>query len=606
MKKERRDFLKLTTTAATGLALVRANRAYAAWPASGTMDINPAIPNMRVVGLVDTAMMKSVPSSMTLEAQNAAVDWPRVQANMDAMAMALAQKSTADEAWKTIFRSSKDWAATVVAVKVNASESKNTARLAVLQKFSSIFTGWGVKPENFIVYDYHTGSGGTGSGGQAAATTILGPSFSTTDKSKILGVVSGLPGQPDDLLGGWKDGKLGNGSTRRCVAKLVDASVDILIDIANNKGHGYFGKATLCMKNHYGTWEPDQEHTDLNNLIFNMNKGDPIIGGDPPRQQLCFVDSMFCNKADSMGTPELMPWYLVMGTFAPAVDYLTVKKIREEVSKLTHDSATINSYLTVWGYTTSDPQWILVPPASSTPDGGSGGTGGSGAGGTGGTGSGNAGGSTGSGGAGSSGTKGGGGANAGGTTGGGSGGNGGRTDSGLARGGSMGTGGAGSGGNTSSGSASTVSGGGTKGPGGESAGGTSGSGGVASGGTSGSGGAGAGGVSGAGGSPGSSGGSGGFPASSTPGSGGSSASGGSAGKAGASTSQGCACGVAGGQSGRLGVGLVLGALAAGQLRRLFLRKESLAQSAHLKDVASSASAAPADEERAPESMKEKT
>ena len=104
MKKERRDFLKITTAGAAGLALTRSTPALAAWPSSGTMEINPAISNMRVVACVDTAMMKSVPTSMTFETQNAAVDYARLQANMDAMAMSLAQKGTADEAWKTIFR----------------------------------------------------------------------------------------------------------------------------------------------------------------------------------------------------------------------------------------------------------------------------------------------------------------------------------------------------------------------------------------------------------------------------------------------------------------------------------------------------------------------
>jgi hypothetical protein len=518
MQHQRRDFIKLTTAGAATLALTRPRNALAAWPSTGTMEINPDIPNMRVVACVDTAMMKSTPKSMTFQTQNDAVDWPRVQANMDNMAMKLANKGTPEEAWKTIFRSGKDWAQTVVAIKVNAGESKNTTRLAVLQKFSNIFTGWGVKPENFIIYDGHS-----------PATSIYNSSFSTTDKNKIMGVVSAPSGQTGDLLGGWKDAKLGNGTTRRCAAKIADGSVDILIDIANNKGHMMFGKVTLCMKNHYGTWEPDPQHTDLNNLIYNMNKGDPIIGGTPPRQQLCMVDSMFCNKADIFGTPELMPCYLVMGTLAPAVDYCTVKKIREEVSGLTHDSATVNSYLTAWGYKTSDPEWILVPPAGAT--GGDAGAGGSG----GGTG-------TGTGKGGASGK-----------------------DASAGNGGASGTGGtndvvgrdagrdvAGSKGGST---ASTTSGnGGAKGSGGLAAG---------SGGTKNPGGAESGGAQGKGGSGGS-------------GSGGVAGSGGSAKSGGhevTGTSNGCEIG--GGGVG-LGVALGVGAIVAGGLRRLLARREGVA------------------------------
>jgi hypothetical protein len=559
MREERRDFLKLTAAGATGLALARSNRAYAAWPSSGTLELNPAIPNMRVVACVDTAMVKSVPANMTFETQNAAIDYARVQANMDAMAMTLAQKSTAEEAWKTIFRSSRDWASTVVAIKANAGEPKNAARLAVLQKLSNLFTGWGVKPENFIVYDGHTA--------KPDLPSFMGASFSTTDKSKVLGVVGGPTGSSLDLLGGWKDAKLVDGTTRRCAAKLVDGTVDILIDIANNKGHSMFGKVTLCMKNHYGTWEPDTSHTDLNNLIFKMNKSDPIIGGTPPRQQLCIVDSLFCNKVNITGTPELMPCYLVMGTFAPAVDYLTVRKIREGVSNLNHDSAVIDSYVTSFGYKTSDPQWIVVPPGGATADAGTSGSGGTS-------------------GAGGSGGKGSGGANAGG-----------RDGSASAGGGTKGSGGVGSGGN-----------GGERAPGGAggttgSAGGTSGlgsggsSGGPSTGGSSGSGGsAGASSsstrVSSVGGSDGR--GSGGASVGDSNGSGGSAghASGGATSAAGglaaagggngATTSPenaGCDCrvGVAGGRPRGLELMLALGAVAAGQLRRLLVRRDALAK-----------------------------
>jgi hypothetical protein len=146
---------------------------------------------------------------------------------------------------QTIFRSSKAWADTVVAVKVNSGEPKNTARLAVLQKLSKVLTGFGVQPKNFIVYDGNTKN--------PTAPSIFSAHFSTTDTSKVLGVVGGPTDSSDDLLGGWKNAQLANGTTRRCAAKIADGTVDILINIANNKGHTMFGKVTLCMKNHYGT-----------------------------------------------------------------------------------------------------------------------------------------------------------------------------------------------------------------------------------------------------------------------------------------------------------------------------------------------------------------
>jgi hypothetical protein len=555
MKEQRRDFLKITTVGATGLALSRVSPAYAAWPSSGTTDLNPDISNMRVVACVDTAMVKSVPTNMTFDTQNAAIDDARVQANMDAMAMTLTQKSTPEEAWQTIFRSGKDWASSVVAVKVNGGEAKNTAHLAVLQKLSNLFIGWGVKPQNFIVYDGHTVPGAPG---------IFTASFSTTDRSKVLGVVGGPSGSSSDLLGGWKDAKLVDGTTRRCAAKIADGTVDVLINIANNKGHIMFGKVTLCMKNHYGTWEPDATHTDLNNLIFKMNKSDPIIGGNPPRQQLCIVDSMFCNKVNITGTPELMPCYLVMGTFGPAVDYLTVKKIREEVSGLSHDNNTIDSYVTSFGYTTKDPQWIVVPPASATTDAGT-----SGAGGTGGPGG------------------------AGGRAAAGAGGDNGPADASVGgRRGAGGVGGAGEGGARSGGADGS---GGAAGTGGnEGSGGTGGtsSGSANSGGASGSGGSGTGGA-GLGGST-SSGGSGGRASSAASATGGSAALGGSSGPTASSARSGCRVGGPGGRTGGFDLLLTFGAIAATQLRRLFARRDTLAKATSAEAESSPSAEGPAD------------
>jgi hypothetical protein len=301
-------------------------------------------------------------------------------------------------------------------------------------------------------------------------------------------------------------------------------------NIANNKGHAYgtaLGSVTLCMKNHYGTWEPDQTHTDLANLIFKMNKSDPIIGGTPPRQQLCIVDSLFCNKSDITGTPELMPGYLVMGTFAPAVDYQTVKKIRVGVSGLKHDEAKIDPYLTSFGYKTSDVQWIVVAPGGGTSDAGVAGSGGAGSGGSSGAGGNSAGSATNTGGGkGSGGGRGSGGVNAGGTD----------------------------GANAS---------GGRKGSGGASA--TGGGSGDASGGAAGLGGAGAGGHGGLGGTTVSAG-------DSSAGLGG--AVTGSSGSGPGTSSNGCGCNVGGHGSRGLSVTMVAGTILAGQLRRLLLRRDN--------------------------------
>jgi hypothetical protein len=368
------------------------------------------------------------------------------------MAMQLANQTTADAAWKAIFRSSKAWAATKVAIKVNAIESKNMARVAVVQKFCTVLAGLGVLPANIIIYDGQA----TYAGGASNYTTFFG----LNDPSKTPAVVS----TNNSALGGTISAAIPGGSSANCTANIANGTIDILINIANNKGHDLMGRATLSMKNHFGTFAPKHDI----NYLFNINKSDAILGGNPVRQQLCFIDSLFANKLSNMGAPDAMPCYLVMGVFAPAVDYLTIKKVREGVQGWTHDAATIDSYMTTFGYTTADPVWVLVPPADGTTSAdagaGTGGTSGSGgASGSGGTGSGGAsgggasgGGASGSGGAGTGGTSGSAGARTGGTS----------ASGGVGSGGSNGSGGAGSGGSNGSGGAGSAGSGGVVAPGG--------------------------------------------------------------------------------------------------------------------------------------------
>jgi len=549
MQKQRRDFFKLTAVGATGLVLARTNRAFAAWPASGTMAINPDISNMRVVGLVDTAMVPTAPSAMTFAAENTAVDAARVAANLDAMAMALAGKCTPDEAWKTIFRSSRPWSSTVVAIKINTAESKNMARVAVVDKLCRVLNGFGVPAANIFLYDAH------------GSTTSYSSYCSKTDTSKIPAVVD------SGGMGGQINVPLPDGTTAPCAKQIADGTVDILINIPTNKGHSAFGGATLSLKNHFGTFAPNHfcppgsdagqfcsnpDTTKFYNYVFNISKSDAIIGGTPARQQLCVVDSLIANKVENTGTPEATPCYLVMGTFGPAVDYLTIKKIREAVMGATHTASLVNQYMTQFGYTTADPVWVQVDPAAGAPTncGATGGGGNSDSGG--GTGS---GGNSGSGGAGSGGSKGSGGA-----------GSGGRSGSGGA-----GSGGAGSGGTQVSGSGGAGS-GGRVGSGGAGSGGTTVTGGASgSGGTTSSGGAGgSGGASGSGGVT-----------SAMSGSGGATAA--SGGGTGAGKGCGCDVGEASRGFGRWGALFALGAVAAGQMRRLLLRRDMLARPTQSED-----------------------
>jgi hypothetical protein len=567
MQKQRRDFLKITAAGAAGLALARrADKAFAAWPGTGTLAVNPNIDNMRVVACQDSLMMKNQPTSMTFANENAAIDSARVQANMDAMAMQLANQPTADAAWKAIFRSSKAWAATKVAIKVNCIAPQNMASVCVVQKFCNIFAGFGVLPANIIIYDGNTTYG--------AGISNYNSYFSATDTTKTPGVVSSY----NTALGGTISAAIPGGSpaTATCTADIANGTIDILVNIANNKGHTTFGNATLTMKNHFGTFAPN--HGAIPDYIFNINKSDAILGGSPVRQQLCFVDSLLANSKINTGNPDKMPNYLIMGVFGPAVDYLTCKKVREPsvaaggMGCTNLVDATINSYVTSFGYTTADPVWVVVPPAG----GGTGAGGAGGSGGSGGTGGG-AGGTSASGGARSGGNSASGGAASGGNN----------PSGGAASGGNSASGGARSGGTSASGGAAS---GGNNPSGGVASGGTSASGGARSGGANGSGGAGSGGVTAAGGTAssggttsGGAGGTGGVATASASGgstsaggtsagagTGGANGTGGSSGSTVSAENSGSGCDIAGvdRRATRWGAMLAFGAVVAEKLRRL--------------------------------------
>jgi hypothetical protein len=347
------------------------------------------------------------------------------------------------------------------------------ANVAVIEKFCNVFTGLGVLPANIFIYD--------GSSLGAAGIPTLATYFSATDTTKIPGVVGN-----NSILGGTTNAPIPGGSSAACTANIANGTIDILVNIANNKGHNqaWTGYATLCMKNHFGTFPPTH---DLN-FMFNINKSDALLGGTFVRQQLCFVDSLLAISGRmNTGSPDKQPNYLIMGVFGPAVDYLTVKKVREAILGSTHTDATIDSYITTFGYATTDPVWVMVPAATGATctGGGTGGTGG-GTGGAGG-GSGASGGTSGSGGARSGGTT----SGSGGTA---SGGN--NASGGIPSGGNNASGGAASGGNNASGGAAS---GGNNASGGTASGGNNASGGVASGGNNASGGAATGGTSGSGG-----------------------------------------------------------------------------------------------------------
>jgi hypothetical protein len=302
--------------------------------------VNPDIDNLRVICAVNPAMITKDPVSWQPEAQNSVINSTEVDRVLDAMAVSLAQKSTPDEAWASIFRKpeNKPWNEITVAIKVNCN-SKNNARVAIISKVCRALNGLGVPFGKIIIYD-----------GRSNAWPVYSP---------FIG--NGLPdgvivSKGNKALGGagkvalpWEDTK-----KYACTKGMIDGSVDILINIANNKGcDKAFGQATLTLKNHAGTFDPMPLHMGGGiDYLMAFSRSREIMGSTIARQQLCIVDSLWGMRNGPFGVPEVRLDRIVMGTFSPAVDYLTAKKIREPLLNVTH--TTIDKFLTAFGYASEE------------------------------------------------------------------------------------------------------------------------------------------------------------------------------------------------------------------------------------------------------------
>jgi len=196
------------------------------------------------------------------------------------------------------------------------------------------------------------------------------------------------------------------------------------------------------MKNHLGTFinsgsdtgAGDASATGLHSIdaICNINKQPAILGGNPVRQQLCIIDGLLANGNSAGGSFDTRVDRLIMGTFAPIVDYLTAMRIMKDVMNKPDANNNLPKFLTNFDYAETDAlDWNEYVPGSGTvapPTGGSGGSAGGGRGGS----------------SSAGGARGGGGAAPGGTS-----------SAGGARGGSTSSAGGGSGGTSEAGSAAT-------------------------------------------------------------------------------------------------------------------------------------------------------
>jgi hypothetical protein len=367
----RRQFLKTSAAGAAGTVLAggivngiaAATSADVVWV--NGFQINPDIDNLRVVYAMDPAMIK-IPESESMSSflqkycstdmakQVDYTDKDLVQKYMDWMACALLEPKfpgiRPKEAWAKIFRSGKPWADTRVAMKMNCRIFEFVPKLAIIDKVCKELIALGVKPENIVIFDRVSVSPS-----QPIDVLKFMRDRVGTDLPTGIKVSDG-----NALLGGEVDINVPGYSNARCTADIANGKIDILVNIARNQEHSReYGWFTGCVKNHYGTCS-SIEHGNVNYMVL-CSKHNAIIGGTPPRQQLCIIDALVGSKPgarNSLTPPDRRTNMLVMGTCGPIVDYQVVYKIRKPLMDVEIASDYINKFVTQLGYTTSDPQWI--------------------------------------------------------------------------------------------------------------------------------------------------------------------------------------------------------------------------------------------------------
>ncbi len=313
--------------------------------------INPAIENLRVVCCHDPSMVRTDPVKWDMAGQNAPVVRERVHKNLDEMAKSLAQVDSTSAAWSKIFKKAKQkqWREVKVAIKVNCI-SKNHPRYAVVEKICLVLHDLGIPYSNIIIYD--------------ALSDAIKHYQQAVEKELPAGIVVSSKA---DALGGMVETYVPQPISAKynCVKDLAEGSIDILINIAVNKGcNKTVGGLTLSLKNHAGTFNPKPIHMGGGmDYLLAFNRSEAIVGGSPVRQQLCVIDSLWGAKKGPWGAADKRLSRLIMGTFSPALDYLTAKKIREPLLDAEHNG--IERFLTSFGYTIPDNLDIInVAPAA--------------------------------------------------------------------------------------------------------------------------------------------------------------------------------------------------------------------------------------------------
>lgn len=321
------------------------------------------IPELRVVYSADAAMLTGTPTSWDYYNQNRYVDTAQVAASLDQMAMALARRDTAAEAWHAIFSkpAAKSWNQVKVGIKVNTVYYMCIPRYAVLLKICKVLIDeLGVSGSNICIFDSdltaHAGHAAGVSGTYAANTNTHPFPVGVRISANLFSGQESTVAVPGGVI-----------SPVRCLKDLVDGTVDILVNVGVNKGHYQAGNVTLCQKNNIGAVKlfcPGKTapigqgiYTEgsAEDLVA-INQCEAFMGGRPRRQQLCIMDSLWAmRQGPANGGITHEPCILAMGLHPGAVDYLVEKKIRDEIMGCpSARQEDINTFITGYGYSDTE------------------------------------------------------------------------------------------------------------------------------------------------------------------------------------------------------------------------------------------------------------
>lgn len=266
------------------------------------------------------------------QTQNGLVSAAAVDAVMDGLAMALARLDSASLAWQALFNIPGDPGALRAAIKVNE-VGPNKPRAAIVAKVCRALIDCGVQAGNICVYAGNDALGESDPYGGVLRNTVPA-GVVVGERTALLGgfVFTNIPPASKDAT---------TVTSVRCQQAIAERQIDLLVNVAVNKGHwDEFGGCTLTMKNHFGTFDPQpygggsfaQTHANFDYLLA-INQSGALIGGETPLQRLCIVDSIWAGSEPSPGAPgDALPSNrIVMGTFSPVVDFLTMKSIRHEI-----------------------------------------------------------------------------------------------------------------------------------------------------------------------------------------------------------------------------------------------------------------------------------